>query len=62
MVLEGYAKYEAVRAEAGKGFSSLEFASNSEFALKVTENHEMFLSKRVSHILGIFAWQCGVNC
>lgn len=51
-----------VRAEDRKGFASLEFISSSKFVPKVIENRELFLSKRVNHVLGIFVWQCRVNC
>lgn len=50
---------EVVRAKTGKGFALLEFALKSEFALKVAKNHEMLLSKRVSHILGILSGSVG---
>lgn len=45
----------AVRAEAGRGFALLKLALKSEFSLKVAKNHEMLLSKRVSHVLGILS-------
>ena len=48
-----------VRAEAGKGFALLKFALKSEFTLKVAENHEMLLSKKVSHVLGILSGGVG---
>lgn len=59
LVLEGYAVWSA---KSWKGVSSLEFASSAEFVLKATENHEIFSSRRVSHAVGIFVWQCGMNC